>query len=373
MIVEYNQTNWYQNKIVEKITDLGNYFYDFKLIDSKKTYYLTNQYDFEDEMSYDADVFLRITNNSTDVVNVYYEINGENIYKKVNVKDSSDWVEEFSVNLLEEISLKRLKFDDEWDLLQLTFYNGVDEYPIKRNDTIAFISDRYKGNREVFYYNLKETSIKKIPLEISSEYFPDISSDGNYFVFQTTLFGNWDIVVYDKKKNDFKKITKGTYGYSPYFKDDNTIIYSEDIENVKKYNRIVEYNISTEEKKVISDDTKYLKYRPSLYKNSLMYYGINSETAEVKIYTQNEETQNLFDLTRNQMDSWSNNSDRVVFSYNLEASYDIFYLFENNLLNITKDIDSDAYYPTFSDNGKYVFFSLYYKNKEPDIFIKKIF
>jgi TolB protein len=373
MIVEYNQTNWYQNNIVEKITDLGNYFYDFKLIDSKKTFYLTNHYDFEEEMSYDADVFLRITNNSTDSVNIYYEINGENTYKKVNVKYSSDWVEEFSVNLLEEISLKRLKFDDKWDLLQLTFYTGVDEYPIKRNNTIAFISDRYKGNREVFYYDLKDNKINKIPLELSSEYFPDISSDGNYFVFQTTLFGNWDIVVYDKIKNDFIKITEDTYGYSPYFKDNNTIIYSEDIKNIKKHNRIVEYNLSKEEKRVISDDTKYLKYRPSLYKDSLMYYGINADTAEVKIFTQKEETQSLFDLTRNQMDSWSDNSDKVVFSYNLNSSYDIFYLFENNLLNLTKDIDSDSYYPTFSDDGKFVFFSLYYKNKEPDIFIKKIF
>jgi Tol biopolymer transport system component len=104
-----------------------------------------------------------------------------------------------------------------------------------------------------------------------------------------------------------------------------------------------------------------------------MYYGINADTAEVKIFTQKEETQSLFDLTRNQMDSWSDNSDKVVFSYNLNSSYDIFYLFENNLLNLTKDIDSDSYYPTFSDDGKFVFFSLYYKNKEPDIFIKKIF
>ncbi len=373
MIIEYNRSNWYQNSVVEKITRLGSYFYDFEIIDSKKTVYLTNQYDFEDSMSYDVDVFLRITNNSTKTINTYYEIEGKSFYKKSELKDSSDWVEQFSVNLLEEISLNRLKYDNTWETLQMTFYEGVDEYPIKRNSTIAFISDRYKGNREVFFYDLNKVKINKIPLELSSEYFPDISPNGNYFVFQSTLFGNWDIVIYDRIKNDFKKITDKTYGYSPYFIDNYKIIYSEEIENEVKYNQIVEYDLISEEKKVLTDDKEFLKYRPSLYKNKIIYYGINPETAEVRIYLNDEKPIRLFDLSRNQMDSWSDNSDKIVFSYNLDASYDIFFLYENNLLNLTKEIDSDSYYPTFSDNGKYVFFSLYYKNKEPDIFIKKIF
>jgi TolB protein len=373
MIIEYNKSSWYQNSVVEKITRLGSYFYNFKIIDSQKTAYLTNQYDFEDPMSYDADVFLKITSNSTQTINIYYEIEGKNFYEKNELEDSSDWVEQFSVNLLEKISLNRLKYDNTWETLQLTFYEGVDEYPIKRNNTISFISDRYKGNREVFFYDLTKININKIPLELSSEYFPDISPNGNYFVFQSTLFGNWDIVIYDKIKNDFKKITDKTYGYSPYFVDDYKIIYSEEIENEVKYNQIVEYDLISEEKNVLSVDDTYLKYRPSLYNDKIIYYGINPETAEVRIYLNDEKPVQLFDLSRNQMDSWSDNSDKVVFSYNIDSSYNIFFLYENNLLNLTKEIDSDSYYPTFSDNGKYVFFSLYYKNKEPDIFIKKIF
>lgn len=373
MIIEYDKSNWYQNSIVEKITRLGNYFYNFKLIDSQKTIYLAEQYDFKDSMSYDADVFLKITNFSTQTINVYYEFEGNSFYENNNLKDSSDWLEQYSVNLLEKISLNRFKYDEKWELLQLTFYEGVDEYPIKRNNTIAFISDRFKGNREVFYYDLNKVDISKIALELSSEYFPDISPNGIYFVFQTSLFGKWDIVIYDTIKNEFQKITDKTYGYSPYFVDDNTIIYSESIENEEKYNQIVEYDLISKEKKLLSKDEKYLKYRPSLYNNKIIYYGINPENAEVKIYLNEEIPVQLFSLTKNQMDSWSDNSDKISFSYNTDASYDIFFLYKNNLLNLTKEIDNDAYYPTFSDDGKYVFFSLYYKNKEPDIFIKKIF
>jgi len=373
MIIEYNQNDWYQNQFINKLVDLGSYYYDFKLIDAGKTEYLTYNYDFKEEMSYDSNVFLRVTNDSTQNINIYYEIKGKNRRVNYQKKDSADWIEQISVNTLEKISLDRFKYDSSWDTLQLTFYKGVDEYPVKRNDTIVFISDRFKGNREVYYYNLSNESINKILLELSSEYFPDISPNGDYFVFQSSLFGNWDIVLYDKTKNDFTKITDKNYGYSPYFKNENTIVYSEEVDESKEYNRIVEYNIKTKQKKVILEDQKYLKYRPSFYMNSLIFYGINPETAEVKIYKdENGESNQLFQLKRNQMDSWSDNSDKLVFSYNFNSSYDIFFYENNTLINLTKDIKDDTYYQTFSDDGKFVFFSVYYKNKEPDIFIKRI-
>jgi len=373
MIIEYDENKWFHNQMVENIVDLGSYFYNFELINSKKTEYLTTYYDFNEQMSYDADVFLRITSSSTEIINIYYEIEGKNNFQKINIKDSADWVRQISVNTLESISLNRFKYDPNWETLQLTFYDGVDEYPVKRNDTIVFISDRFKGNREVYYYDLFDNSIKNIQLELSSEYFPDISSDGNYFVFQTTLFGNWDIVLYDKQKNDFIKITDNLYGYSPYFKDENTIVYSEQIKDVEEYNKIVEFNLKNMSKKVLVEN-EYLKYRPSYYRDNLIYYGIDPTTAQVKIYIkEKEENKQFFSLAKNQMDSWSDNSDKMVFSYNFNSTYNIFYYYDNNLLNLTKDIKVDSYYPTFSDDGKYVFFTVYHKDKEPDIFIKKIF
>ncbi|MGM0639934.1 MAG: TolB family protein [Thermotogota bacterium] len=373
MIIEYDSSDWFHNQMVENIVEIGSYFYNFELISSNKTEYLATYYDYNKEMSYDSDVFLRLTNSSTEIINVYYEIEGKNNLKKIKSKNSADWITEMSVDILEKISLSRFKHDSSWKTLQLTFYDGVDEYPIKRNDTIAFISDRFKGNREVYYYDLKNNSTEKISLELSSEYFPDISPDGNFFVFQSTLFGNWDIVLYDKQKNDFLKVTENYYGYSPYFKDESTIVFSEEVDDVEEYNRIVEYNLKTMTKKILVEDN-LLKYRPSYYKDNLIYYGIDPHTAEVKIYIKNEEeSKNIFDLSRNQMDSWSDNSDKIVFSYNFNASYDIFYYYNNNLLNLTRDIKVDTYYPTFSDDGKYVFFSVYFKDKEPDIFIKKLF
>ena len=188
LLISLNDNTWITRQIAEKVKSIGNYMYDIEIKDVMTESIKTEEYD----------VIMNIFTNTKENITIafgYFQGGGFSYSETTN--QTADWVEKFSVKALENLSFQRFLYGENWDILQLTFWKGVDEYPIYQNEKLYFISDRYIGNREIYIFDFANGTEIKIPLESSAEYFPDISPNNNFLVFQTSLFGKWDIVLYD--------------------------------------------------------------------------------------------------------------------------------------------------------------------------------
>ena len=210
-----NDNTWITRQIAEKVKSIGNYMYDIEIKDVMTETIKTENYD----------VIMNIFTNTKENITIafgYFQGGGFSYSETTN--ETADWVEKFAVKALENLSFQRFLYGENWDILQLTFWKGVDEYPIYQNEKLYFISDRYIGNREIYIFDFANGTEIKIPLESSAEYFPDISPNNNFLVFQTSLFGKWDIVLYNLITKKITRISQLIKTYSPYFYD-NTLIY----------------------------------------------------------------------------------------------------------------------------------------------------
>lgn len=124
-----------------------------------------------------------------------------------------------------------------------------------------------------------------------------------------------------------------------------------------------------------------MKYRPTKFNgNSILFYGIDEnssyntdEDVKAKVYMIKEGKENIFlNNDYSNFDVWSDGSDIFVYSQYQFGYYRIFMNVQNNPFNLTYMINDDAYYPTFSPDKKFVFFGVYFKGGEPDIFVKRI-
>jgi TolB protein len=369
-----------ERSIIEKISNLAQKSYNIKLINKKQkanpTKDATNTYEeIKNDYYGGYDAFITLsTDSSMTFINYSIEIKNKNFQYIKSIEDNKEWVEKFSVDILEELAVKRFYLDKSWNILQLTYYEGVDEYSYFDDDKLYFISDRYIKNREVYIWDFMKSKKDKIKLELSSEYFPQASINHKKIVFQSTMFGKWDIVIYDLENEEFKRITsENENGYSPYFWDQNTILYTAN-DKKSKYTQIWKYDINTGEKTQITDQQKLVIFRPTKYEeNKILFYATNLETANSSIYyIENGEIINLFKNDNNQSDNWSNKNGEIVYSQFTDGNYKIFYHYENMEKNLTYTIKDDCYYPMITENGEYVFFSLYYGDSEPDIYIIRL-
>ncbi|MCP5465431.1 MAG: hypothetical protein H7A31_01895 [Thermotogae bacterium] len=382
-----NTDNWIISKLVEKIQDLAVYSYDTEVFRKTNIGEITSLTKESTEstnvVSYSAEITVNITYDaSSNKVRSYGKEKNFSFDISDTLKDREEWIEYYSVELLEKIAASRFLYDDSWDTLQLTFWDGVDEYPVFYDNTLYFISDRYIGNREVYIYDMYNYKKTKLPLEVSSEYFPDISPDKKNLVFQTSMFGKWDIVLYNFETNEYKRITTDNRNaYSPYFYSDSLIIFSMDDKTNRKSTNIYMYDIIEDKTYQLTPENGIMKYRPTKFNgNSILFYGIDEnssyntdEDVKAKVYMIKEGKENIFlNNDYSNFDVWSDGSDIFVYSQYQFGYYRIFMNVQNNPFNLTYMINDDAYYPTFSPDKKFVFFGVYFKGGEPDIFVKRI-
>lgn len=374
MLITIHDKQWITSSVAKKITELAEYMYNIKIIEKTPYGYITDDStEVWKNINIEADVYLNITSDaSTNKIRAYGNFKNGTFDLSSDIKDTEEWVEYFSGKTLEKIAENRFLYDKTWDILQLTYWKGVDEYPIYSNGKLYFISDRYSGNREVNIINFKTGYQSTIQLELSSEYFPDVSPNGKYIVFQTSMFGKWDIVLYNTETTEFKRLSpEGLNAYSPYFYDDTLILFSMGTKENKNIMEIWLYDILNDEVKQLTNDKTIMKFRPVKWnKNKIAFYGQNLKDADLNIYyIENVQIKTLLNGEYNQADSWSDGSKFLVYSQFQFGNFRIFSYDNKNIKNLTYMLSDDCYYPSFSPDKKFVFFGVYYKDKEPDIFV----
>jgi TolB protein len=320
------------------------------------------------------DVILNIYHETElNMMKVNGEFNGGNFEIETEIQDRQEWVLFFSVQILEKIASQRFLYDNTWEFLQLTFWNGVDEYPIFLNNKIYYVSNRYTGNRGIHIWDLETGEKNNLDLKNSSEYFPDISPNERYLAFQTSLFGKWDIVIYDIIENTYKRITpaNGRSAYSPYFYNNTLMMYVMDSKNGRTTEFYI-YDLLTGESELFFAQENLMKFRPARWNsNKIVFYAIDLETAVTNIYyiDENKKAVPLIKTERNEIDSWSDSSDLIIFSRFENGYYRIFAYENEETRMITKSLNNDAYYPTYSPDKQFIFFTHYYRELDPDIYV----
>lgn len=294
-----------------------------------------------------------------------------------DIIDTEEWIEYYSGRILESIAIKRFYFDDSWDYLRLTYSSALHEYPIFYNDKLYFISNRYTGNRSIFIWDLLNNTESKIELTSSSEYFPDISPNEKYLAFQTSLYGKWGIMIYEYETQKYIQVSsKDRNAFSPYFYNNTILIYSKESKEKQNQTEIWMYDILNKEKRKIFQQEGKMIFRPIRWNsNKLAFYAIDLDTANSNIYYLDEDLNihSLISHEKKDFDVWSDGSEYMVFSRFHNGYYRIFlYNSDTNQTRILTDfLHNDTYYATFSEDKKYVFFTLYYRDKDPDIYVIK--
>ncbi|MDK2906806.1 hypothetical protein X928_00565 [Petrotoga miotherma DSM 10691] len=361
MIINLNDNTWITNQIAEKIKNIGSYMYNIKIKDA-----MSNSINISD-----YDVTMNIFTNSKENITIafgYFDGGGFSYSEESGETD--DWVEKFATKTLETLSFQRFLYGENWDVLQITFWKGVDEYPVFQNNKIYLVSDRYIGNREIYIFDFEEATEKKIPLEYSAEYFPDISPNNEYLAFQTTLFGKWDIVLYNLKTKEIQRISPtDKNAYSPYFYDNTLVLFTMD-EDSGQWTEVWVYDLYYHKLEKLTESKDLLKFRPTKWDgNKISFYGVDHQTANMNVYVVDEENSisPLIAQPNNQTDNWSNGSELLVYS-EFNGTYFSIYEYDNGeKRNLSGMLTNDCFYPTYTPDKKYVFFTNYYS--ESDIFV----
>lgn len=360
MLIYLNDDSWITNQIAEKIRITGNYMYDIQIKKAMSNSTYMSGYD----------VILNIFTNSKENISIAFGyFQGGGFSYSDFTGETSDWVERFSVKTLETISFQRFLYDESWDVLQLTFWKGVDEYPIFQDNKLYFISDRYIGNREVYIFDFEDGSEDKIPLEYSAEYFPDISPNNELLAFQTTMFGKWDVVLYDLKTKSINRISPSDKNaYSPYFYDNTLLIFTME-EDSGQSTEVWVYDIYFDKLEKLTDSKNLLKFRPVKWDgNKISFYAVDSKNADMNIYYMDENNK-IHILTNDtyQTDNWSNGSELLVYSEFNGRYFTINEYINGQINNVSKSITNDSFYPSYSPDKKFIFFTNYHS--ESDIFV----
>jgi Tol biopolymer transport system component len=170
-----------------------------------------------------------------------------------------------------------------------------------------------------------------MPIYGSSEYFPRISPDERYLLFQGSLHGNWNIYYMPLSPDYSKKIqliSRGRYAsYNPNWIDNNTVVYVQ--EDATSNHLVGIYELLPDGTITVLEDSPYNEFDPDVFENYLIF---------------------------------SSNRDGVFRIYAKD-------LVSGKVWCLTENIPYDAFYPAFSEDGKLVAFSVYSKGSEPDIWI----
>ncbi|KAF2955040.1 PD40 domain-containing protein [Marinitoga sp. 38H-ov] len=353
VLLKQYSNSWIMNQIIQE--------FESKLLYSYNVY--------KNDENIDYDIKLEFTEDSSkNAIRVVVSLESTKLDLSEKIIDNDNWVKNFATKVLEKISFNRFMHDKNWNFIQLTYWDGIDEYPYisSNGEKIIFISDRYIGNRNVWGYDLEKNKYINIPLDFSSEYFPNITEDGT-FVFQSSLYGKWDVLLYNPENEEIYRISNDSYNaYTPYYKN-GVVYFSVEERNGESWTEIYKYSLKDNQINKITSLKNTFKFRPSIYKNYVIFQMIDPKTGQSDIYSYDKELKPIILSELNEVDPIANDN-YIVFS-KLKNGYYRITLFDPITKKeeyLTMGISDDAFYPYIYNN--IILFSLYYKNGEPDIF-----
>ncbi|SHF28366.1 TolB protein [Marinitoga hydrogenitolerans DSM 16785] len=359
VMLKQNSNSWIMTQIINEFEN--KLFYSYNV-------YKYNNEDENNNLNYD--ILLEFSEDaSKNSIRILATFDGTMLDLSEKIKDNDKWIKSFTIKTLEKISFKRLMHSNNWNFLQVTYWDGVDEYPIISPDgnKILFISDRYIGNRNIWGYDFKSNKYINISLNFSSEYFPNITEDGTY-IFQSSLYGKWDVLMYNPETNEIKRISDDSYNaYTPYYYNGN-IYFSAEERNGESWTEIYKYVIKEDRIEKITSLKSTFKFRPTIFKNAVLFQMINPKNGQNGIYIfKDNKIKPFISSEFNEVDPISFKN-YILYSKLKDGYYRItMYNTETKEeIPLTTTIYDDAFYPFAYNN--FILFSLYYKNGEPDIF-----
>ncbi len=273
---------------------------------------------------------------------------------------------------LEMASFWLLKNDKFEKYLRLTYHPAIDEYGTFSPDGkyFAFITDRLAGNRDIALFDLAEGSLRILPISGSSEYFPRFSPDGKRIAFQGSLHGFWNVytmTLEDHSRNIVLLSAGDAPAYAPNWLDENTIIYVQDTE---QGNSLFTATLGRRRTKLTLPENFDMVFSPVAYKGSIYFVGLKDSNFGIYALTVDRQIVEVEDSRFNEHDPAVSPDGRyLAYASNVTGYYTIWVkdLISGEKKCVTEDIPHDAFYPTFSADGKYIVFSVYEGRFEPDI------
>jgi len=291
-------------------------------------------------------------------------------YTPKGYKYYRDFVMECASFPLEKVSFYLFSKDEFPDVFRLTYHPVLDEYCDFSSEYFVFSSERLSGNRNLFLVDRKDGELLPMPIYGSSEYFPRISPDQKYLLFQGSLHGNWGIYympISSDYSSKIKLISRGRFAaYNPNWLDENTVVYVQ--EDATSNHLVVKDLVTMREK------TYYLPFdwifTPVKGREGIVFVGLKESDFGIYELLPDGTVTVLENSPYNEFDP-DVFGNYLIFSSNRDGVFRIYAkeLNTGKVWCLTKDISYDAFYPAFSEDGKLVAFSVYEKGREPDIWI----
>jgi TolB protein len=141
-------------------------------------------------------------------------------------------------------------------------------------------------------------------------------------------------------------------------------------EDTGQWTEVWIYDLYYDKLEKLTESKDLLKFRPTKWDgNKISFYGVDHQTASMNVYFVDEENSisPLIAQPNNQTDNWSNGSELLVYS-EFNGTYFSIYEYDNGeKRNLSGMLTNDCFYPTYTPDKKYVFFTNYYS--ESDIFV----
>jgi Tol biopolymer transport system component len=291
-------------------------------------------------------------------------------YNPRGYKYYRDFVMECASFPLEKVSFYLFSKNEFPDVFGLTYHPALDEYCDFSSRYLVFSSERLSGNRNLFLIDRQNGELVPMSIYGSSEYFPRISPDERYLLFQGSLHGNWNI-YYMPLSSDYSKkiqlISRGRYAsYNPNWIDNNTVVY---VQEDATSNHLVVKDLTT-----MKEKTYYLPFdwvfAPVKGNQGIVFVGLKESNFGIYELLPDGTITVLEDSPYNEFDP-DVFENYLIFSSNRDGVFRIYAkdLVSGKVWCLTENIPYDAFYPAFSEDGKLVAFSVYSKGSEPDIWI----
>lgn len=278
---------------------------------------------------------------------------------------------------LEKAALRLLARGRFEKYLRVTYHPSVDEYTSFSPDGkfFAFITDRLGGNRNIALLNLKEGTLRVLPVHGSSEYFPRFSPDGSRLAFQGSLHGFWNIYVMpieDHAKNIALISAGNAPAYSPAWLDNNTLLYVQDTETGNAMYRATLARRRTK----LNIEGFDMVFSPTAYAGTIYFVGLKEANFGIYALTPEGSIVCVEDGFYNEHDPAISPDGRyLAYSCNCLGYYAIWIkdLQTGEKWCLTEELRQDAFYPSFSPDGQLVGFSASEGFFEPDIWFVRFF
>jgi TolB protein len=222
-------------------------FLSVNLLAQNKIAYLTNQ-------SGNFDIFL-------------IDENGEN-QKQLTTNKGWDWSPKWNPHLksiiynsndtLRKFSIRAVKPNGEEVSIDT---KGMEEFILSPDGTKALYTLKDNNNRYIGVFDLNKETNRLLISNSSYNGRPDWSPNGNYFSFISDRDGNNELYVYDFKKTTSKRLTESEKSekYTSWMSDSKTIVYTYHYsdERDNEHNDIFSIDVKSQKKHQITNDKKF--------------------------------------------------------------------------------------------------------------------